>query len=125
MVPLIGRILYVMDEQGLIEMPLRVNGLEVKVTPISPIAQAQSMGDIEKIMQWVQMSAALGPEGQMSVRTGSISDYVADKMGIPAELRTTPQERQQMMEQAMQAAQMQAEQQAVSAEGEAPQEGMI
>ena len=125
MVPLISRILYVMDEQGLIEMPLRVNGLEVKVTPVSPIAQAQSMGDIEKIMQWVQMSAALGPEGQMSVRTGSISDYVADKMGIPAELRTTSQERQQMMEQAMQAAQMQAEQQAVPAEGAAPQEGMV
>ena len=109
MVPLVARILYVMDEQGLIEMPLRVNGLEVKVTPVSPIAQAQNMGDIEKIMQWVQMSAALGPEGQMAVKTGSISDYVADKMGIPADLRTTPQERQQMMEQAMQAAQMQAQ----------------
>ena len=110
MVPLISRILYVMDERGLIEMPLKVNGLEVKVVPISPIAQAQNMGDIEKIMQWVQMSSALGPEGQMAVKTGSIPDYVADKLGIPADLRTTPQERQQMMEQA--AAMMQAQAQA-------------
>ena len=117
MVPMIARILYVMDERGLIEMPLKVNGLEVKVVPISPIAQAQNMGDIEKIMQWVQMSSALGPEGQMAVKTGSIPDYVADKLGIPADLRTTPQERQQMMEQA--AAMMQAQAQA-EAQGQAP-----
>ena len=119
MVPMISRILYVMDDRGLIEMPLKVNGLEVKVIPISPIAQAQNMGDIEKIMQWVQMSSALGPEGQMAVKTGSIPDYVADKLGIPADLRTTPQERQQMMEQAQQMMQMQAQAQA---QGAAPQE---
>jgi len=120
MVPLIGRILYVMDERGMIEMPLRVNGLEVKVTPVSPIAQAQNMGDIEKITQWVQLSSALGPEGQMAPRMGAISDYVADKLGVPAELRTSPQEREQMMQQAAQAAQMMAQQQGmVPAEGEA------
>lgn len=126
MVPLIARILYVMDERGLIEMPLRVNGLEVKVTPVSPIAQAQNMGDIEKIMQWVQMSSALGPEGQMAVKMGSIADYVADKLGVPADLRTTPQERQQMMEQAAQMMQAQAQAEGgAPAEGEAPPEGMM
>jgi hypothetical protein len=127
MVPLIGRILYVMDERGMIEMPLRVNGLEVKVTPVSPIAQAQNMGDIEKITQWVQLSSALGPEGQMAPRMGAISDYVADKLGVPAELRTSPQEREQMMQQAAQAAQMMAQQQGMApAEGgaEAIPEGM-
>jgi hypothetical protein len=118
MVPMIGRILYVMDERGMIEMPLRVNGLEVKVTPVSPIAQAQNMGDIEKITQWVQLSSALGPEGQMAPRMGAISDYVADKLGVPAELRTSPEEREQMMQQAAQAAQMMAQQQ-----GMAPAEG--
>lgn len=114
MVPLVSRILYVMDERGMIEMPLRVNGLEIKVTPVSPIAQAQNMGDIEKIMQWVQLSSALGPAGQMAVKTGSISDYVADKLGVPAELRTTPEERQQMAQQAMQVAQAAAEQQGLT-----------
>jgi hypothetical protein len=112
MVPLISRILYIMDDRGMIEMPLRVNGLEVKVTPVSPIAQAQNMGDVEKITQWVQLSSALGPEGQMSVRTGAIADYIADKLGVPADLRTTPQERQQMAEQAAMAAQMAMQQQA-------------
>jgi len=110
MVPLVSRVLYVMDERGLIEMPLRVNGLEVKVSPVSPIAQAQNMGDIEKITQWVQLSSALGPEGQMAPRMGAIADYVADKLGVPAELRTTPEERQQMAEQAAQMASMAAQQ---------------
>jgi len=109
MMPLVSRILSVMDDRGLIELPLSVNGLQVKVSPIAPIAQAQNMGDIEKVMQWVQASAALGPEGQMAVKTGAIIDHVADKMGIPAELRTTPQEREEMMQQAMQAAQMAAQ----------------
>jgi hypothetical protein len=119
--PLIARILYVMDERGMIEMPLRVNGLEVKVTPVSPIAQAQNMGDIEKITQWVQLSSALGPEGQMAPRMGAIADYVADKLGVPAELRTSPAERQQMMEQAAQMAQMAAQQQGIlPAQGEGP-----
>jgi len=105
MVPMVARILSVMDERGIIEMPLRINGLEVKVTPVSPIAQAQSMGDIEKIMQWVQLSSSLGPMGQMSVKVDGISDHIADKLGIPAELRTTPLERQQMIQQAAQALQ--------------------
>lgn len=112
MIPMVARILYVMDERGLIELPLRVNGLEVKVTPVSPIAQAQNMGDIEKIMQWVQLSSALGPQGQIAVKTDSISDYVADKLGVPADLRTTPQEREQILEQAAQAAEI-----AIQAEG--------
>jgi hypothetical protein len=111
MIPLISRILYVMDERGLIEMPLKVNGLEVKVTPVSPIAQAQNLGDIEKIMQWVQLSSSLGPDGQLAVRTTAIPDYVADKLGIPADLRTSPQERQQAAEMAAQMAQAAAQQQ--------------
>ena len=62
----------------------------------------------------------------MAVKTGSIADYVADKLGVPAELRTTPAERQQIMEQAMQAAQMAAQAEAgVEPQGEAPTEGMI
>jgi len=117
MVPMVSRILYVMDERGMIEMPLRVNGLEVKVSPVSPIAQAQNMGDIERITQWVQLSSALGPEGQMAPRMGAIADFVADKLGVPAELRTSPQEREQMMEQAAQMAQMAAQEEGLIEEG--------
>jgi len=122
MIPIVSRVLYVMDERGLIDMPLRVNGLEVKVAPVSPIAQAQNMGDIEKITQWVQLSSALGPEGQMAPRMGAIADYVADKLGVPAELRASAQEREEMMQQAAQMAQM-AAMQAQGQDQEQPPEG--
>lgn len=118
MIPVVSRILAVMDERGMIEMPLKVNGLEVKVQPVSPIAQAQNMGGIEKIMQWVQIASSLGQDGQMAVRTGAIADHVADKMGIPAELRTSPEERQQMAEQMAQMQAAQVAMQAAEATGE-------
>ena len=51
---------------GFIEM-LKVNGLEVKVAD-QPDCPGQSMGDIQKIMQWVEMSSALGPEGRCRSR---------------------------------------------------------
>ena len=43
----------------------------------------------------------------------AVGDYIADQLGIPAKLRTTPQERQQMQEEMMQMAQMAAQQQGV------------
>ena len=118
MIPLVSRVLAVMDERGMIELPLKVNGLQIKVSPVSPIAQAQNMGDIEKITQWVQIASALGPEGQLTVNTSAISDYIADKLGVPAELRTSMEERAQAMQAAAQMAQMQMQAQ----QGQAPQQ---
>jgi hypothetical protein len=37
----------------------------------------------------------------------AVGDYLADQLGIPAELRTTPQERQQIQQELLQAAQAQ------------------
>jgi len=118
MIPLVSRVLAVMDERGMIELPLKVNGLQIKVSPVSPIAQAQNMGDIEKITQWVQIASALGPEGQLTVNTSAISDYIADKLGVPAELRTSMEERAQAVQAAAQMAQMQMQAQ----QGQAPQQ---
>jgi predicted DNA-binding protein len=51
MIPLVEKILQVMDDRGLIDMPLRVNGLEVRVMPTSPLAMSQNMEEIQNIMQ--------------------------------------------------------------------------
>jgi hypothetical protein len=94
-----------MDEGGLIDLPLRVNGLEVKVTPVSPLAMAQHMDEINNIVQFMQIAQAMGAEGQMAIKPGAAADLIAEKLGIPASIRTTPEEREQMMQQAMQMAQ--------------------
>lgn len=109
MVPLVAKTLMVMDERGIIDMPLKVNGLEVKVSPVAPLAMAQNMEDVGNVTQFVQMAAQMGPEGQATPKFGAIVDYIGDKLGIPAALRVSPEERQFNMEQAMAQAQQMAQ----------------
>lgn len=115
MIPLVTKILEVMDNDGIINLPLRVNGLEVKVSPVSPLAMAQNMDEINNIIQFMQIAQGLGPEGQLAIKPGAAIDYIADKLGVPASVRSNDQERkaqlQQIQQVAMQAQQAQAQQQ--------------
>lgn len=98
MIPLVGRTLQVMDEKGLIDLPLRVNGLEVKVSPVAPLAMAQNMEEINSIMQFMQIAATMGNEGQLAVKTSDALDFIGDKLGVPASVRTTAAERAYLIE---------------------------
>jgi hypothetical protein len=98
MVPLVGRILQVMDERGLIDLPLRVNGLEVRVSPVAPLAMAQNMEEINSIMQFMQIAATMGNEGQLAIKTSDALDFIGDKLGVPASVRTTAAERAYLIE---------------------------
>jgi len=113
MFPIVRRSLELMDEMGMIELPLKVNGLQVNVIPVSPLAMANNAEKLNEVMQFMQISQMMGPQGQTLVKMDAVGDYIADQLGIPAKLRTTPQERQQMQEEMMQMAQMAAQQQGV------------
>ena len=99
MIPLVARILQVMDERGLIDLPLKVNGLEVKVSPVAPLAMAQNMEEINNIMQFMQIASTLGQEGQLAVKQGDLIDYIGDKLGVPSAVRNSAVERGFIMEQ--------------------------
>ena len=101
MVPIIRRTLFIMDQKGMIQLPLKVNGLEVKVTPVSPLAKAQNLEEINEVMQFFQIANSLGPGGVAELKPDAIATYVGDKLGIPSELRTTPEEKQQVLQQSM------------------------
>jgi len=98
MIPVTAKILEVMDERGMIDMPLRVNGLEVKVTPVAPLAMAQNMEEVNSIMQFMQLSQNLGTDGQLALKMDVMVDYLADKLGVPASVRNTAPERAVLME---------------------------
>lgn len=102
MTPIVRRILYVMDQQNIIDLPLRVNNMEVRVVPTSPLAQAQNMEDLEKVLQFAQIAAQFGQAGQMTINQEEMLEYIAVKMGVPQSVLTTPAEREQMIEQMMQ-----------------------
>lgn len=98
MIPVVSKILEVMDERGMIDMPLRVNGLEVKVTPVAPLAMAQNMEEINAIMQYAQMMQGFGTDGMLALKTETLPDYIADKLGIPSAVRNSQAERAVLME---------------------------
>ena len=111
MTPIIQRTLTIMDQQGLIELPLKVNGLEVKITPVSPIAMSQNTNDVNNVVQFAQIVAQLGPEGATALKIGEITDYIAEKLGVPAALRNSPQERAEIIQQTQMMAEQQMQQQ--------------
>jgi nucleotide-binding universal stress UspA family protein len=105
MIPLVEKILQVMDDRGLIDMPLRVNGLEVRVMPTSPLAMSQNMEEIQNIMQYAQIISGFGQEAQFALKKGEAMDMIAEKLGVPAKLRYSPEERAMEMQKAAQMAQ--------------------
>ena len=104
MVPIVARTLSIMDKKGMIQLPLKVNGLEVKIVPVSPLAKAQNLEEINEVMQFVQIAGSLGPGGIAEMKPDQIATFIADKLGIPSSLRTPPQEKQAIIQQSMQMA---------------------
>jgi len=122
MIPLVAKILQVMDKRGLIDLPLQVNGLEVKVSPVSPLANAQAMDEVNSALQFAQLAQQMGPEGAVAIKYGEMVDYLADKLGVPAALRNDAAERAFMLEQQQrQQQQMVQAQLAMAQAGAAPQ----
>jgi hypothetical protein len=120
MIPIVTRILYVMDSQGLIDLPLRVNGQEVKVGPVSPLAQAQKLQEVNDAMQYAQIAMSMGVQGAATVSIQRLLEFVANRMGIDSKILATGEEQMQFL----QAMQQQA-QQAQMAEQGAPAEGAM
>lgn len=125
MIPLVTKILEVMDERGLIIMPLRVNGLEIKVTPVAPLAMAQNMEEVNAILQYAQLMQTFGADGQLALKNDAVVDYIGDKLGVPSIVRNDATERAVLMEEAQaQQQQAMAMQMAAMQQGQPPAEGM-
>ena len=69
-------------------------------------------------MQFFQIANSLGPGGVAELKPDAIATYIGDKLGVPSNLRTTPEEKQQIIQQSMQMFDAQAK---AAMEGQAPQ----
>ena len=109
--PVLQRVIYILKKQGRIEVPT-VNGREVKIKSISPLAQAQSNQDISSVSRFLELAqGAFGPEAMnILINTEETAAYLAKKFGVPDILIRDEDEREQMvaMLQQMQQAQAQA-----------------
>jgi len=107
--PLVSRIMFVLDRQGLINMPLKVNGVQVKISPVSPLAEAPKMEEVNQLIQFMQIANSMGPMGQTIINVPESLAFIAEKMSIDQRVLNTPEEQQMMMQQ-MQQAMMQEQQ---------------
>ena len=106
--PLLQRVVYILQKQGRIEMPT-VNGREVKIRSVSPLAQAQSNQDIVSLNRFLQtVSGSFGPEIlNILISSEETALYLAKKFGVPDNLIRDADERQQLVQMAQQVQQMQ------------------
>jgi len=100
--PLVARLVDILDEAGLLAderfgdlaQALREN--MIRVTPVSPLAQAQDRADVQAVMAFVAGAASLGQPGQAMIEQGIKLDvagaWVARRSGVPQELIPTAQE---------------------------------
>ena len=106
--PVLQRVVYILKKQGRIELPT-INGREVKVRSVSPLAQAQANQDISSVARWLELvQGSFGPEVMnLLINSEDTAAYLAKKFGVPDTLIRDLEERRQMMAMAQQMAMQQ------------------
>ena len=101
--PILQRVVYILKKQGRIELPT-INGREVKVRSVSPLAQAQANQDITSVSRYLQMvGGTFGPEVlNLLIRSEDVALYLAKKFGVPDSLVRDSVEREQILRVAQQ-----------------------
>ena len=112
MMPMVNRILYVMNEKDLVDMPLKADGKVVRVVPVSPLAQAQNMDDLRNVLEFAQIAQTAGPMGQVAINQDAMLDYIVEKMAVPRSIINSQEAREAIIKEMQSAmAQMQGPQQ--------------
>ena len=97
--------------------PIRVDGKEVDINFLSPIAKANDMEDFSNSQVWFSMVQQLPPEvGMLGANLAELPRYWGEKLGLPADLSSTADEIEEAGQQIAAAAQQQLQQ--PGAEGE-------
>ncbi len=106
--PVLQRVVYILKKQGRIDMPV-INGREVKVRSVSPLAQAQANQDIASVDRFLEMvGMRFGPEMvNLLVSSEETATFLAKKFGVPDGLIRDAAEREQIMQAMQQMQQMQ------------------
>tara|TARA_R110000787_G_scaffold87939_2_gene187010 strand:+ start:526 stop:2064 length:1539 start_codon:yes stop_codon:yes gene_type:complete len=110
--PLLQRVVYILKKQGRIELP-SINGREVKIRSVSPLAQAQSNQDISSVARFLELvGGVFGPEMlQLLIDGEETAIHLAKKFGVPESLIRDEEQRKQIAAVAQQMAQQQMQQQ--------------
>jgi hypothetical protein len=106
--PVLQRVIYILKKQGRIELPT-VNGREVRVKSVSPLAQAQANQDISTVARFLELvGGVFGPEMlQLLIDGEQTAVHLAKKFGVPDNLIRDEDQRREIAALAQQMAQQQ------------------
>ena len=106
--PVLQRVIYILKKQGRIEIPT-LNGREVRIRPVSPLAQAQANQDISTVARFLELvGGTFGPEMlQLLIDGEQTAIHLAKKFGVPESLIRDENQRKQIAAMAQQMAQQQ------------------
>lgn len=97
--------------------PVAINGKEVAVRYVGPLAQAQDQSDVISFQQYWELMTFVNPNmAMLATKIEDVGEYLADRLGVPQSLLRGAAEKQQLTQMsAMLVAQMAGGQQQVAA----------
>ncbi len=97
--PILRRVVHILKKQGKINVP-KVNGREVKIVNVSPLAQAQHNENVARVARWLElMNAGFGPQmTNVVVKAEEAASYVGKQIGVPDKLIRDKAEMQQIQQ---------------------------
>lgn len=93
--PLVQRVLYVLEEQGLLDLnPFRVGAEGISIEYVSPLAMAQDQEELMGIMQYVEfVSKHFGSSHPiLQLKAGKIAEKVAEFLGVSPQVSVSAME---------------------------------
>jgi len=105
-IPVLRRVIRILKEQGRIELPM-INGREVKVQAISPLARSQYQQDISDINRFHEIiGTTFGPQVlNLIVNQNAVAKHIGSLMNIPEKLLRSSDEQMELAQQMQQMAQ--------------------
>lgn len=118
----VRRAIEILYDAGILNQDIPIDDLLVRVDVISPMAQALKAGALGKIIEWIELIAAIkGPQAvELLAKLDDALIHIAMETGVPAEFILTADERAALMKKIAEAAAQMAAAQAQSEQPENP-----
>lgn len=93
--PLLQRAVFILKKQGRLVLP-KLDGREVKIVNVSPLAQAQHNENVARVARWLELlNAGFGPQMvNLVVKAEEAAAYTGSEIGVPEKLIRSEPERQ-------------------------------
>lgn len=97
-VPAVSRVMEILYNRQIIKGELKIDQLHTALKVVSPLADAQNMKEVQRVVQWLEISGALiGQElTALSAKVEDLPKWLAEKLGVPMEMVRDVKQKEQI-----------------------------